>query len=464
MDFAYPFFQVQFTKDGAVFAPAEVDALMSIVTAAENAPTDLLLMSHGWNNNMDDAKSLYSGLAAVIKPQIDANPALKDRRFVICGVLWPSKKFDDEDLIPSGAASLEEAATPGDLKRKVRDLRSLYAAADWPSAAGAAPADFDELERLMDTVSDDPADKKKAADLIRNLLPKDAASPDDASDVFFDLETSSLINKVSKPLTPPAIPAGNAAAALDPFRTVGVSGLGGAAGFRDVLGGIKAGFLHLLNYATYYVMKARAGAVGVQGVAPLIQKLRGSRSNLRIHIIGHSFGCRALTAAINALPENENFRPDTVLLLQGAFSHNGFANESEDVDRGAFRDVVEKKKVRGPILITHTRNDRANGIAYPIASRINGVTAAALGDANDKFGSLGCNGAQTKDSTPESVSGLLLPVGQQYPFAAPVKPSTPFNLKSDDFIKGHSDIKHPEVGFALAVAMSTTQDRQDQGH
>jgi hypothetical protein len=35
------------------------------------------------------------------------------------------------------------------------------------------------------------------------------------------------------------------------------------------------------------------------------------------------------------------------------------------------------------MLITRTRNDKAVGIAYPIASRINGVTAAALGDAND---------------------------------------------------------------------------------
>jgi hypothetical protein len=308
----------------------------------------------------------------------------------------------------------------------------------------------------MDTVSNDPADQKKAADLIRNLLPKDAASSDDASDTFFDTSTSVLVNKVSRPLNPPVLPAGSGAASLDPFSSVATSGLGGAAGFRDVLGGIKAGFMHLLNYATYYMMKARAGTVGVKGVEPLIRKLRGSRPNLRVHMIGHSFGCRAVTAAINALPENENFRPDIVLLLQGAFSHNGFANKAGGVDRGAFRDVVDKQKVRGPILITHTRNDKAVGIAYPIASRINGVTAAALGDANDKFGSLGCNGAQTKISTPESVSGLLLPVGQQYPFAAPVKPSTPFNLKSDDFIKGHSDVKHPEVGFALAVAMSTT--------
>jgi hypothetical protein len=455
MDFAYPFFQMQFTKDGAVFAPAEVDALLSIVTAAENAPTDLLLMSHGWNNNMDEAKSLYSGLAAVIKPQIDANPVLRDRRFVICGVLWPSKRFEDKDLIPSGAASLDEAVTTDDLKRKVRDLRSLYAAADWPSADKTAPADFDELEKLVDTVSDDPADQKQAVDLIRNLLPKDAASSDDASDAFFDTSTSALINRVGKPLNPPVISAGSGATAIDPFRSAATSGLGGAAGFRDVLGGIKAGFMHLLNYATYYMMKARAGTVGVQGVEPLVRKLRGSRPNLRIHMIGHSFGCRVMAAAINSLPENENFRTDTVLLLQGAFSHNGFANKTDDVDRGAFRDIVEKQKVRGPILITHTRNDKAVGIAYPIASRISGVTAAALGEANDKFGGLGSNGTQTKNSTPEGVPGLLLPVGEQYPFAESVKPSTPFNLKSDDFIKSHSDIKHPEVGFAFAVGMST---------
>jgi hypothetical protein len=232
-----------------------------------------------------------------------------------------------------------------------------------------------------------------------------------------------------------------------------VSGLGGAASFRDLLGGIKSGFLHLLNYATYYLMKARAGDVGVKGVAPLILKLRGSRQDLRIHMIGHSFGCRLVAAAVNALSEQEQFRPDTVMLLQGAFSHNGFALEGQ-VERGAFRDVIDKKKVRGPIVITHTRNDQAVGTAYPIASRINGVVAAALGDENDIYGGMGSNGAQTKDTTPERLMGTLLPVGQSYPFASGVKPSTPCNLKADEFIKGHSDIQKPEVAYALTVAMT----------
>jgi hypothetical protein len=149
--------------------------------------------------------------------------------------------------------------------------------------------------------------------------------------------------------------------------------------------------------------------------------------------------------------------PDVLLLLQGAFSHNGFAERNNDdgVERGAFRDVIEKQKVRGPILITHTRRDKAVGTAYPIASRINRVTAAALGDANDVFGGLGSNGTQTSKSTPEGAARTLSAVGTAYPFAARVAPSTPYNLKADTYIGGHSDIVHSEVGFALATAIAS---------
>ena len=68
--------------------------------AGGDAASDLFFMCHGWNNNMDDATSLYSGLAALIKAQVDANPSLATRKYAICGVLWPSKKFEDKDLIP----------------------------------------------------------------------------------------------------------------------------------------------------------------------------------------------------------------------------------------------------------------------------------------------------------------------------------------------------------------------------
>jgi predicted alpha/beta hydrolase family esterase len=455
MDFVYPYYQVQFTKDGSVFASSEVDGLMNALIAPADAPTDLFLMSHGWNNNIEDATALYCRLAGVIKPQIDAISALKDRRFAICGVLWPSKKFDDKDLIPSGAASLDESVTIDDLKQKVLDLGALYTAQDWASPDSALPA-FAQLEAMMDSIEDDPDAQKQAVELLRGLLPQNAKSSEDASNIFFDLSPASLINKLSKGLNPPDIPAGVGAASLDPFSDGTMSGLGGATGFRDVLGGIRAGFMHLLNYTTYYLMKARAAVVGEDGVEPLIEKIRAARPDLRIYMIGHSFGCRLTAAAVNKLPDAAVSLPDVLLLLQGAFSHNGFAqrDDDDDVERGAFRDVIEKQKIRGPILVTHTRRDKAVGIAYPIASRINGVTAAALGDANDVFGGLGSNGTQTSKSTPEGVAGTLSAVGTAYPFAARVAPSTPYNLKADTYIGGHSDIVHPEVAFALATAIA----------
>jgi len=455
MDFPYPFFPLQFDKNGKVFAPAEVEALMAGLTAPAGKPTDLLVMCHGWNNNMDDAKTLYSGLAKQIAAQVGTLPALAGRSFAIAGVLWPSKKFEDAELIPSGAAALDEAVTSEALKERVQDLRSLYEAAEWPSGGeNDKAAVFDQIEALMDGIEDDPAQQAKAASLVRSVVSPESASADDASDRFFEMKPSALVDKLSRSLNPPVASAQGSALSVDPFSTGTTSGLGGAASFRDVLGGIKSGFLHLLNFTTYYLMKARAGEVGAKGVEPLLEKIRAARPDLRLHLIGHSFGCRLASSAVNALPEKPELYPDTLLLLQGAFSHNGFAALGDDVPEGVFRSVVAKGKVRGPILITHTRNDKAVGLAYPIASRLSGVKAAAIGDENDVFGGLGSNGAQTGDTTKERIVGTLLAVGGAYPFATPSKPSTPYNLRADAFIGGHSDIVKPEVGYAQAVAMA----------
>jgi hypothetical protein len=435
MSFPYPWFQIQFTKDGTPFLPAETDALLAGVAAGPSAPTDLFVMCHGWNNNMADAVSLYTDLAAVFRTQLDANPTLAARSYAICGVLWPSKKFDEKDLIPGGAASLSDGISEDDLHARIADLKSLVSGSEWASEGNAtAPTGFDDLAALMTDIEDDEAKQSKAIDLLRSLLPQDHKSADDGSDHFFNLKSANLLQRLSK----------------SQAKTTA----GGAASFSDILGGVKAGILRALNFATYYVMKGRAGDVGVNGVAPLLVRLRDAGPDLRIHMVGHSFGCRVIAAAVNALPEQAQYRPDTLVLLQAAFSHNGFALEGDKTPRGAFRDVIEKKKVSGPIVISHSDKDSAVGIAYPLASRLAGVTAAALGDANDIYGGLGSNGTQTKETTPERVMAVMLPVGGAYPFARGMKSSTPYNLRADDYISSHGDIARPEVAWALTVALT----------
>jgi hypothetical protein len=141
---------------------------------------------------------------------------------------------------------------------------------------------------------------------------------------------------------------------------------------------------------------------------------------------------------------------ETISLLQAAFSHNGFADNFAGNKDGFFRKVLENKGVSGPVLITHTKNDIAVGLAYPIASSLAQDDASGLGDENDRFGGLGRNGAQ---KTPEAIKGLsLLPVGGTYQF----QPGKLHNLRADDFIKSHGDICKPQVAYAILTAVAMT--------
>src|SRR5262249_54309539 len=132
-------------------------------------------------------------------------------------------------------------------------------------------------------------------------------------------------------------------------------------------------------------------------------------------------------------------------LLQTAFSHNGFSKSMH----GFFRGVVDSSRVHGPILVTHTKNDKAVGVAYPLASRINGDRTAAFGDEHDVFGGLGRNGAQQMESG-EVIVGTLQPAGSPYAFTA----GKFFNLESSAFVSGHSDVTGKEVAHAVRTAIA----------
>jgi hypothetical protein len=111
---------------------------------------------------------------------------------------------------------------------------------------------------------------------------------------------------------------------------------GGAAGIGSFLDSFKTAALNILNYTTYYEMKTRAGKVGNNGAAPLIDNLAAKVD--RIHLIGHSFGGRLVTAAAK---ESTTNKLASLTLLQAAFSHNGFSK----ILKGFFRSVVEAKRV-----------------------------------------------------------------------------------------------------------------------
>jgi hypothetical protein len=430
----FPYFEVEFTKDGDVDDDAEVTDVRNFLTKP-NA-SDLLVISHGWNNDMSDARKLYAKFLACLRKVLAemAVSGLADRSFAVLAVLWPSMKFADEELIPSGAAAVGSVVTASLVKKQ---LDRLEAAVDT-----AGKSKIKRARALLPSLSSDPKAREKFADLIRSALPKSAAEVDDGSKAFFDRKGGDLMDRLSKPVTLPAAPAARGGAA----SIGGVTG-GAAGGLGDTFSGVLAGARNLLNYSTYYLMKERAGTVGRGGLNSVLRDLKKARPNLHMHLVGHSFGGRLVTAAADGPAGKPSIVFDAMALLQAAFSHNGFAVKFDGTRNGGFRTVVSAHKVRGPILITHSKNDKAVGVAYPLASRIAGQDASALGDANDRFGGMGTNGAQ---HTPESVEGMLKAVGGVYTFAD----GKIYNLDADAIIADHSDICHDEVAFALLEAVA----------
>lgn len=432
----FPYFEVQFTKDGEVNDQAEVGRMLDFL--GQGSITDLFAISHGWNNDLPEARALYKELFERVRDEISADrpSGIGARKFAVFGILWPSKKFADEDDIPSGAASL--AAPQADGPALIAQLEELKGFFDNPDA--------DELlgraQKLAPRLEDDPVAANEFADLIRSLPGNDERNAEDNSEKFFTLPSSELMDTLSRPdLAAPPEPDMGGAADFD---------AGGALGIKDFFGGILAGARKALNFTTYFQMKQRAGVVGKGGVSDTLKQIRQRVPDIKIHLVGHSFGGRLVVAAANAMDGSPQTRPNTMTLLQAAFSHNGFAQKFDGKRDGFFREVVTKGKVSGPIIVTHSIMDRAVGVAYPIASKLSNDDAAGLGGPDDRFGGIGRNGAQ---HTPEADnSSPLGPNNCSYSFQA----GKLHNLKADSIIQGHSDIRRSEVAHALLCSIATT--------
>ena len=103
---------------------------------------------------------------------------------------------------------------------------------------------------------------------------------------------------------------------------------------------------------------------------------------------------RAVTAAVLAA----NSPVSSLSLLQAAYSHYGMAKGWDGASaNGLFMEAPQH--VSGPVIVTFTKNDKAVGMAYPIASRLAKQIGAGLGDQNDPYGGIGRNGALNTPAT-----------------------------------------------------------------
>jgi hypothetical protein len=420
----FPYQEIEFHKDLG-HNEAQESELQTMLD--EHDITDLVIVSHGWNNDMDEARTLYQDLFTSMRTALDngSGGGLPGRTIGILGILWPAKKFTERELIAGGAAA---AGADDVLLDRLEELKNCFDLED----------DAPLLERAKALVAD--LENKRTArnefgDIVRQLMGDivdvDEECRDEIPANFFAADGDEMLDLASR--------------VREERRSN--EEFGGAAGFG--LRGIKAGALRLINFATYYQMKKRAGKIGEGPVHALLDRIKQAHPHLKLHLIGHSFGGRLVTAAARGADDQAPIVFDSMALLQAAFSHNGFAEKFSKKRDGYYRPVVSGKRVAGPIVVTYTENDTAVGIAYPLASKLSREDAAGLGDAGDRFGGIGRNGAQ---HTKEAVLGELLGLDGKYAFEG----GSLYNLRADDFIANHGDVAGIEVAHAVVCAIAAT--------
>src|SRR5262249_54193310 len=151
----------------------------------------------------------------------------------------------------------------------------------------------------------------------------------------------------------------------------------------------------------------------------------------RFHLMGHSFGCIAVTA-MTAGSSEATMAPKprhSILLVQGAMSLWAFCamiSHAQDKD-GALHPVVKNKRVKGATATTLSEHDSAVGFFYPLAAGLKGQVEFAL--EMPKYGAIGSFGIQGLDDIAEGLT--MQKKDHQYNFKA----GRIYNLESSGVIK-----------------------------
>ena len=409
------YYELDFNADGTLSSDGGLPAAVQA-----GGIQDVYVLSHGWNNGVDSARSLYQAMFTLLAGMIPG----KLGSSIAVGIIWPSLLFPDDDPatakpIPSTGAQLAAALAPAFPKQQ-----------DNVTALG----------QLLDQQPQDGAKLQEFHSLASGLVTTPSLAPEDAGQQASITGDTAAVLGFAAAMS--KTPTDNAQGIPNPFTTLWNGG-------RE-----------LLRSMSYYEMKNRAGVIGRGGLGPMLGKLAAADPGIRIHLMGHSFGARLVAYSLSGLPPAATGAQSpvkTLYLIQGAFSHFAFANPVPDVlvsGPGALSAFTHN--VNGPLLSTFSAADRAVGWWYPAASALAHQDAENADDLTYQWGGMGHDGYQQQP--PGGITLPLAPKGTAYGF----QPGLFYLLDSNaiiaanqsQFSGAHSDIRHPEVVWPVVDASS----------
>jgi len=213
--------------------------------------------------------------------------------------------------------------------------------------------------------------------------------------------------------------------------------------------------VHWPSTLSFYSMAKRADAVGQHGVYALLRTMFEALGaltappSLRLHLLGHSFGCRVVCSALERIAKDGIQIPSAVtldaVLLQAAFN-------SDELDPDGMYGNVSKLNLR--LLVTRSEGDTSLGKWYPIAERLvnlfSGRPVTALGAVGPsaatqtEFG-----GAGVIAVGPGFTYPAVVPLTERL-VAADLSPLHAATGPGDLFSGHHSNIYHDEIYQLIA--------------
>jgi hypothetical protein len=429
----FPFWVLTFDENGRPENQTTADSFIKEVK--QQNLSDLFIFSHGWNNDSKTALKLYEGFFAEMRKLLDDSsiPARREVTIGTAGVIWPSIKWPDADRDDSSGEAVSLGADI-DCPELFEELRKVFRTRQQQQTLA-------ELSVLLEQEQQDMAAleefKAKLCQLMAHAE-SNVSSIDNlklAGIAIDSINTEEMFETLAEDEPVP-------------------SSEGGAAGLLDKFEKLWRGAKAALRVTTYWEMKERAGIVGIKGLGPLIGKLHVAVPELKVYLIGHSFGARLVSYALKGLPdvpEGDESPVKFLYLLQGAFSHFAFA-DALPFDRNRKGDLAGMaSRVDGPLLATYSTKDLAVSQAYRLASLAARQDAADANDLTYRWQGMGYDGAQEVNATIVEIGKA----GTAYTF----QPGKWINLDGNDLIvKGglpsgaHGDIIYPHTAWVALTA------------
>jgi hypothetical protein len=462
-------FPLHFDAQGNLRYPSEQDAIYAALLATKTAATDLWLFSHGWNTNEASADATYHYWVTAMQECIQREIHDATYHPIFVTIYWPSLAWAEgitiQRTVPQRFTGVDDS-----------DDRDFLGLDFDEEEVEIINEDYGELELGGDEDKEQAEDKRLFIEMCHTFMNSDDDNSQRDGIHLYDIltqdhsPTASDIEdfvhilyryQVEDPQADISDESNifNTPESVIEFLKEELANEG-LASENPLLGAFRV--------FTFWSMKGRTAIVGQNGVAPFLAKTKEMLNQhnrvLRLHLLGHSFGAKLVSASVYALAQltpEEMPLVNTLILLLGAFSQFSFSSNIPYYGQaGRYASLVERHLVANPIVCIYSRHDRANKDTYPWGMIMTKQRLYEIGGPDNRYGSIGANGAQGLDAAicrTIDLQSLEMPYNrEQFTGISCLNVDGQHYInanKNRPLIGAHRDIEHPEI-FHLALAIS----------